>query len=57
MFANFARRTNSRIYESREIFIIVMLPIIEINNSRILDFVKFPKIKNSRKSNHAKITR
>ena len=36
---------------------IIVLPIIEIDNSRILDVAKSPKITNSRKSKHAKITR
>ena len=31
--------------------------IIEIDNSRISNFMKSPKITNSRKSKHAKITR
>ena len=30
---------------------------MEIDNSRILNFAKSPKITNSRKSKHAKITR
>ena len=42
-FANFARRTNLRIGESREIVIIIALPIIEIDNSRIPDVVNIPK--------------
>ena len=33
------------------------LPIIEIDNSRILDFVKGPKITNWQKFKHAKITK
>ena len=36
---------------------IIVLLIIEIDNSRILDVAKSPKITNSQKSKHAKITR
>ena len=46
IFTNFARRTNLRISELREIILIIALPKIEIYNSRIQDSVKNPKIKN-----------
>ena len=56
IFANFARRTNSRIQEPRENY--HYNSATEKNlNSRILNFVKSPKIRNSRKIKHAKITR
>ena len=55
-FAIFARRTNSRIGESRENYY-YNSPLIETDNSRSLDFTKSPKITNSRKWCHAKITR
>ena len=47
----FSWRTNSRIYESHETGTIIALPIIEMYNWRILDFVK-----SSRDFKHAKIT-
>ena len=56
IFANYERRTNSRILESHEIIIIIALPMIKIENLRILDF-ESPKITSSRKSKHAKISR
>ena len=40
-----------------KIIIIIALPIIEIDNLPILDLTKSPKIINSRKFKHAKITR
>ena len=55
IFANFAIGTNSRIPESRENYIIALLKKNE--NLRILNFVKSPKIRNSRKFKHAKITK
>ena len=57
MFANFAKRTHLRIKEPRKTIIIIALPIIAIDNSRILDFVESRKITNSRECRHAKITR
>ena len=58
IFENFARRTNSRVQESRENYYYYnSATVIEVENSRILDFEKSPKITNLRKSKHAKITR
>ena len=57
IFANFARRTNSRIQESLEKYYYNIALLKKNKNSRILNFVKSPKIRNSRKSKHAKITR
>ena len=56
IFANFARRTNSRIQESRENYY-YNSATEENGNSRILNFVKSPKIRKSRKFKLAKITR
>ena len=56
-FANIARMTNSRIYESRENYYLVALIIIEIDNSRILHWQKISKLKKTQKSKYAKITR
>ena len=44
IFANFARRTNSRIRESRNFFFIIAI-LRRNENSRILNFVKSPKLK------------
>ena len=55
ILANFAMRTNSRIEGSRENYYLALLKNNE--DSRILNFVKNPKIRNSRKYKHAKITR
>ena len=57
IFSNFARRTDLRISESHKIILIIALPKVEIDNSRILVSLKNPKIKNSRKSRYVKITR
>ena len=57
IFANFARRTNSRIQESLENYYYNIALLKKNENSRILNFVKSPKIRNSRKCKHAKITR
>ena len=44
-----------RIYESGEIICKIALPIIEIDNSQILDLAKSPKSTNSRKFKDAKL--
>ena len=54
IFANFARRTNSWVPESRENYYYNSSPK-KNENSRILNFVKSPKIRNLRKFKHAKI--
>ena len=51
----FSPRTNSRIQESRENY--YYNSSTKNENSRILNFGKSPKIRNSRKFKHAKITR
>ena len=48
IFANFARRTNSRIQESLENYYYNIALLKKNENSRILNFVKSPKIRNSR---------
>ena len=57
IYANFAMMTNSRIRESREFFFFIKALLEKNNNSRILIFVKSPKIRNSQKLKHAKTTR
>ena len=56
IFANFARRINSRIQNlAKNIIIIALLKKNE--NLQILNFMKSPKIRNSRKFKHVKITK
>ena len=57
IFSTFARRSNLRIEEFRENYYHKSDTFIEIDNLRILDFTKIPKITTSRKSKHAKNTR
>ena len=57
VFANLARRKNSRIWKLSRKLLLLVLPIIEIDNSRILDFAKIPKITDSQQYKHAKITK
>ena len=53
IFANFERRTNSRIQESRENYYYNSTNKQKKNaNSRLFNFVKSPKIRNSRKFKH-----
>ena len=54
IFANFATRTFSRIYESRENYY-HNRAAKKNKKSQILIFMKSPKIRNSRKFKHAKI--
>ena len=56
IFANFARRTNSRMQECRENYT-HNSATKENENSRILNFVKSPNMRNSRKFKHANIIR
>ena len=56
IFANFARKMNSRIQESRESYY-YNRATKKNENSRILNFVKNLKNENSRKFKHAKITK
>ena len=57
IFANFARRTNSRKFKNLARIIIIMALLKKNENSRISSFVKSCKIRISRKFKHAKITR
>ena len=57
IFSTFARRSNLRIEEFRENYYHKSDTFIEIDNLRILDFTRIPKITTSRKSKHAKNTR
>ena len=57
IFANFARSKNLGIQESRKNHYYNSATKEKKENSRILSFVGSPKIRNSRKFKHAKITR